>query len=228
MAGSTPVQPATARQWLNKTGGVLCEGYGLTEASPVVVCNPVDAPAWTGSVVLPLLGTELRLLDDAGQTMSPGTAGDIALRGPQVMAGCWQRPEATARVMTADGFFRTGNIGLLADDGRLHLVERQRDTIFVSGFSTHPSEVDGVVTQIPGVGECAAVALHDAQAGEAVKLVVVKAPHQHPPGRSRCSRALRSPPDGLQASAGGAISRRPAEDGGRQAHAPGFAQAWVA
>lgn len=175
VSGSTPVQQATARLWLNKTGGVLCEVYGLTEASPVVTCNPVDAPGWTGSIGLPLPGTELRLLDDAGQAVPAGTVGEIAVRGPQVMAGYWQRPDATARVMTADGFLRTGDIGLLAEDGQLHLVDRKHDTIFVSGCHVYPSEVEDVVTLMPGVAECAAVALPDAHVGEAVKLLVVKA-----------------------------------------------------
>jgi long-chain acyl-CoA synthetase len=175
VGGSSPLRQATARLWQQKTGSVLCEGYGLTEASPVLTCNPVDAPGWTGSIGLPLPGTELRLLDDAGNPVPQGTAGEIAVRGPQVMAGYWQRPEATARVMTADGFFRTGDIGRLAEDGQLHLVDRKRDTILVSGFSVYPSEVEGVVTQMPGVAECAAVALRDARVGEAVKLVVVKA-----------------------------------------------------
>ncbi len=175
VGGSTPVQQATAQLWQQRTGSALCEGYGLTETSPVVTCNPVDAPTWTGSIGLPLPGTELRLLDDQGQAVDPGMAGEIAVRGPQVMAGYWQRPEATARVMTADGFFRTGDIGVLDDAGQLRLVDRKRDTIFVSGFNVYPSEVEGVVTQLPGVAECAAVALRDARVGEAVRLVVVKA-----------------------------------------------------
>ncbi len=175
VGGSSPVQQATARLWQHRTGTALCEGYGLTEASPVVTCNPVDAPAWTGSIGLPLPGTEIALLDDTGEPVPAGTAGEIAVRGPQVMAGYWQRPEATARVMTADGYFRTGDIGLIDEAGQLRLVDRKRDTIFVSGFNVYPSEVEDVVTRLPGVAECAAVALRDVRVGEAVKLVVVKA-----------------------------------------------------
>ena len=123
----------------------------------------------------------------------------MAVRGPQVMAGYWQRPEATARVMTADGFFRTGDIGLLADDGQLHLVYRKRDTIFVSGFSIYPSEVKDVVTQMTGVAECAAVALHDGHAGEAVKLVVVKAdPASTPPNEADVRAHCEAHPTGCK------------------------------
>jgi long-chain acyl-CoA synthetase len=175
VGGSMPVRQATARLWLHKTGCVLCEGYGLTETSPAVTCTPVDGPGWNGSIGMPLPGTELRLLDEAGQPVPLGTAGEIAVRGPQVMAGYWQRPEETARVMTAEGFFRTGDIGVQDEYGALRLVDRKKDTIFVSGFNVYPSEVERVVTQMPGVAECAAVAQRDARVGETVKLVVVKA-----------------------------------------------------
>ncbi len=174
VGGSMPVQQATARLWLHKTGCVLSEGYGLTETSPAVTCTPVDGPGWNGSIGLPLPGTELRLLDEAGQPVALGTAGEIAVRGPQVMAGYWQRPEETARVMTADGFFRTGDIGVQDEHGALRLVDRKKDTILVSGFNVYPSEVERVVTQLPGVAECAAVAQQDARVGETVKIVVVK------------------------------------------------------
>jgi long-chain acyl-CoA synthetase len=175
VGGSMPVRQATARLWLYKTGCVLSEGYGLTETSPAVSCTPVDGPGWNGSIGLPLPDTELRLLDEMGQPVPLGTAGEIAVRGPQVMAGYWQRPEETARVMTADGFFRTGDIGVQDEYGALRLVDRKKDTILVSGFNVYPSEVERIVTQMPGVAECAAVALPDARVGEAVKLVVVKA-----------------------------------------------------
>ncbi len=174
VGGSMPVQQSTARLWRHQTGCVLSEGYGLTETSPAVTCTPVDGPGWDGSIGLPLPGTELRLLDEAGQPVALGTAGEIAVRGPQVMAGYWQRPEETARVMTADGFFRTGDIGVQDEHGALRLVDRKKDTILVSGFNVYPSEVERVVTQLPGVAECAAVAQQDARVGETVKIVVVK------------------------------------------------------
>jgi long-chain acyl-CoA synthetase len=118
--------------------------------------------------------TELKLLDDDGQEVPPGTPGEIAIRGPQVMAGYWQRPDETAKVMTADGFFRTGDIGTVDARGYFKIVDRKKDMILVSGFNVYPNEVEDVITQMPGVLECAAVGIPDAKAGEAVKVVVVK------------------------------------------------------
>jgi long-chain acyl-CoA synthetase len=175
VAGSAPLRCVTALRWAQCTGRPLHEGYGLTEASPAVSCTPVDGPGWDGSIGQPLPDTEWRLVDEAGERVPPGVPGEILVRGPQLMAGYWQRPEETARVMTADGFFRTGDIGVLDEHGALRLVDRKKDTILVSGFNVYPSEVEGVVTQLPGVAECAAVALRDARVGEAVKLIVVKA-----------------------------------------------------
>jgi long-chain acyl-CoA synthetase len=174
VSGSTALREATARLWLQRTGCAICEGYGLTETGPAVTCNPVDTRLWSGSVGLPLAGTELRLLDDRGDEVPPGTPGEIAIRGPQVMAGYWQRPDDTARAMTADGFFRSGDIGVHDELGHLRLVDRKKDTILVSGFNVYPNEVEGVVTQMAGVLECAAVGMPDARVGEAVKLLVVK------------------------------------------------------
>lgn len=180
VSGSEPLQAETVRRWRRCTGLPLFEGYGLTEASPVVSCTPVDGTGWDGSIgqLLPL--TECRLIDDAGDPVAPGTTGEIAVRGPQLMAGYWQRPEETARVMTPEGFFRTGDIGVQDEHGAIRLVDRKKDTILVSGFNVYPSEVEGVVTQLPGVAECAAVALRDARVGEAVKLFVVKADPSSP------------------------------------------------
>lgn len=175
VGGSAPVRCVTALRWAQCTGRPLHEGYGLTEACPAVSCTPVDGPGWDGSIGAPLPGTEWRLLDEAGEPVPPGAPGEIAVRGPQLMAGYWQRPEETARVMTADGFFRTGDIGLQDAYGAVRLVDRKKDTILVSGFNVYPSEVEDVVTQLPGVAECAAVALRDGRVGETVKLIVVKA-----------------------------------------------------
>jgi long-chain acyl-CoA synthetase len=174
VGGGMAVQQATARLWLEKTGCPICEGYGLSETSPSATCNPVDATAYSGNIGLPMPNTELKLLDDDGQEVPLGTPGEIAIRGPQVMAGYWQRPDETAKVMTADGFFRTGDIGTVDARGYFKIVDRKKDMILVSGFNVYPNEVEDVITQMPGVLECAAVGIPDAKAGEAVKVVVVK------------------------------------------------------
>jgi len=174
VGGGMAVQQATARLWLEKTGCPICEGYGLSETSPSATCNPVDATAYSGNIGLPMPSTELRLLDDDGNEVALGTPGEIAIKGPQVMAGYWQRPDETAKVMTTDGFFRTGDIGIVDERGYFKIVDRKKDMILVSGFNVYPNEVEDVITQMPGVLECAAVGVPDAKAGEAVKVVVVK------------------------------------------------------
>jgi long-chain acyl-CoA synthetase len=174
VGGGMAVQQATARLWLEKTGCPICEGYGLSETSPSATCNPVDSTAYSGNIGLPMPGTELKLLDDDGREVPPGMPGEIAIKGPQVMAGYWQRPDETAKVMTADGFFRTGDIATVDERGSFRIVDRKKDMILVSGFNVYPNEVEDVITQMPGVLECAAVGVPDAKAGEAVKVVVVK------------------------------------------------------
>ena len=174
VGGGMAVQQATARLWLQKTGCPICEGYGLSETSPSATCNPVDATAYSGNIGLPMPNTELALLDDDGREVPMGTPGEIAIRGPQVMAGYWQRPDETAKVMTADGFFRTGDIGVVDERGYFRIVDRKKDMILVSGFNVYPNEVEDVITQMPGVLECAAVGIADEKAGEAVKVVVVR------------------------------------------------------
>ena len=174
VGGGMAVQQATARLWLEKTGCPICEGYGLSETSPSATCNPVDATAYSGTIGLPMPSTELTLLDDDGAEVPMGQAGEIAIRGPQVMAGYWQRPDETAKVMTADGFFRTGDIGVVDERGYFKIVDRKKDMILVSGFNVYPNEVEDVITQMPGVLECAAVGVPDDKAGEAVKAVIVK------------------------------------------------------
>ena len=168
------MQGAVAKLWLDKTGCPICEGYGLSETSPVAACNPVDNTAYTGTIGLPMPSTELTLLDDDGREVAAGQTGEIAIRGPQVMAGYWQRPDETAKVMTADGFFRTGDVGVVDDRGYFRIVDRKKDMILVSGFNVYPNEVEDVITQMPGVLECAAVGVPDDKAGEAVKVVIVK------------------------------------------------------
>ena len=174
VGGGMAVQQGTARLWLEKTGCPIVEGYGLSETSPSVACNPVDSSEYSGHIGLPLPNTELALLDDAGQEAPPGVAGEIAIRGPQVMAGYWQRPDETAKVMTRDGFFRTGDIGMVDDRGCFRIVDRKKDMILVSGFNVYPNEIEDLISSMPGVLECAAFGVPDAKAGEAVKLVVVK------------------------------------------------------
>ncbi|HEU6455209.1 MAG TPA: long-chain-fatty-acid--CoA ligase [Roseateles sp.] len=174
VGGGMAVQQATAKLWLEKTGCPIVEGYGLSETSPSASCNPTDSTAYSGTIGLPMPLTELKLLDDDGHEVPIGQAGEIAIRGPQVMAGYWQRPDETAKVMTPDGFFRTGDIGTVDERGYFKIVDRKKDMILVSGFNVYPNEVEDVLTQMPGVLECAAVGVPDAKAGEAVKVVIVK------------------------------------------------------
>jgi long-chain acyl-CoA synthetase len=174
VGGGMAVQSATAKLWLEKTGCPIVEGYGLSETSPSATCNPVDSTAYSGNIGLPMPGTELALLDDDGDEVPMGTPGEIAIRGAQVMAGYWQRPDETAKVMTANGFFRTGDIGTVDERGYFKIVDRKKDMILVSGFNVYPNEVEDVITQMPGVLECAAVGVPDEKAGEAVKVVIVK------------------------------------------------------
>ena len=175
VGGGMAVQSAVARQWFEKTGCPICEGYGLSETSPSVTCNPVTVSEYSGSIGIPLPGTWLKLIDDAGQEVTGiGQPGEIAIKGPQVMAGYWQRPDETAKVMTADGFFRTGDIGVVDERGFFKIVDRKKDMILVSGFNVFPNEIEDVVGQLPGVLECACVGMPDPKSGEAVKLVIVK------------------------------------------------------
>ena len=174
VGGGMAVTQGTARLWLDKTGCPICEGYGLSETSPSATCNPVDATAYTGTIGLPMPNTELALLDDDGHEVPMGSTGEIAIRGPQVMAGYWQRPDETAKVMTADGFFRTGDIGTVDERGYFRIVDRKKDMILVSGFNVYPNEIEDVLSQLPGILECAAVGIPDDKAGEAVKVVIVK------------------------------------------------------
>ena len=174
VGGGMAVQSAVAKLWLEKTGCPIVEGYGLSETSPSATCNPVDSTAYSGNIGMPLPSTDIRLLDDDGHDVPPGQPGEIALKGPQVMAGYWQRPDETAKVMTADGFFRTGDVGTIDERGYVKIVDRKKDMVLVSGFNVYPNEVEDVVSQLPGVLECAVVGVPDDKTGEAVKLVIVK------------------------------------------------------
>ncbi|WP_353094764.1 long-chain-fatty-acid--CoA ligase [Methylibium sp.] len=174
VGGGMAVQSATAKLWLEKTGCPIVEGYGLSETSPSATCNPVDSTAYSGNIGLPMPNTVLKLIDDDGNEVPLGTPGEIAIKGPQVMAGYWQRPDETAKAMTADGYFRSGDIGVVDERGYFRIVDRKKDMILVSGFNVYPNEVEEVVTQMPGVLECAAIGVADAKCGEAVKLVIVR------------------------------------------------------
>ncbi|MEJ7139259.1 long-chain-fatty-acid--CoA ligase [Amphibiibacter pelophylacis] len=173
LGGGMAVQSKTAKDWLARTGCAICEGYGLSETSPVVSANLVNSREFTGTIGLPLPGTDVAILDDAGQPVPDGQPGEISVRGPQVMQGYWQRPDETAKVMTPDGYFRTGDIGVLQESGRVKIVDRKKDMILVSGFNVYPNEIEDVMTQMPGVLECACVGVPDEHTGEAVKIVVV-------------------------------------------------------
>ena len=175
VGGGSAVQSAVARLWLEKTGCPICEGYGLSETSPSASCNPTTSTEYSGTIGVPLPSTWFKLLDDDGVEVNmPGPPGEIAIKGPQVMAGYWQRPDETAKVMTADGYFKTGDVGVMDERGWFKIVDRKKDMILVSGFNVYPNEVEEVVADCPGVLECAAVGIADDKSGEAVKLVVVK------------------------------------------------------
>ena len=172
--GGMAVQQATAEKWLRITGCPVVEGYGLSETSPVATVNRLDVPRFTGSIGLPIPNTEIAIRDDEGRDLPLGERGEICIRGPQVMAGYWQRPEETAQVFWPDGFFKSGDIGVMDEQGYVRIVDRKKDMILVSGFNVYPTELEQVVNLHPGVLECAAIGVPDAKSGEAVKLFVVK------------------------------------------------------
>ncbi|WP_312779542.1 long-chain-fatty-acid--CoA ligase [Acidovorax temperans] len=175
VGGGMAVQGAVAKLWLEKTGCPICEGYGLSETSPIVSCNPVTAKEFTGTIGAPLPSTIMKLLDDDGREVTTlGQSGEIAIKGPQVMAGYWQRPDETAKVMTEDGYFKSGDVGVMDARGYFKIVDRKKDMVLVSGFNVYPNEVEEVVADMPGVLECAVVGVPDEKTGEAVKLVIVK------------------------------------------------------
>jgi long-chain acyl-CoA synthetase len=172
--GGMAVQRAVAEKWLAVTGVPIIEGYGLSETSPVATCNPATAREYNGTIGLPFPNTDIAILDDAGRRVPLGEPGEIAIRGPQVMAGYWQRPDETAKVMTPDGYFRSGDVGVMDERGYIRIVDRKKDMIIVSGFNVYPNEVEGVIAMHPGVAECAAIGIPDERCGEAVKVFVVR------------------------------------------------------
>ncbi len=173
--GAAMIDVVSAR-WKAVTGSFIREGYGLSETSPVVSFNPQFIDGFTGNTGLPVPSTDVKLLDDDGREAGVGEAGEICVKGPQVMRGYWQQPEANARAFTADGYFRTGDIGVFDDKGFLKIVDRKKDMVIVSGFNVYPNEVEAVATAFPGVAECACVGVSDEKTGEALRLFVVTAP----------------------------------------------------
>jgi long-chain acyl-CoA synthetase len=172
--GGMATQKPVAEKWLAVTGCALSEGYGLSETSPTLTCNPADADRFSGSIGIPVPSTWISIRDDDGNEVPLGEAGEICAKGPQVMAGYWNRPDETAKVMTADGYFRTGDIGVMSPDGFTKIVDRKKDMILVSGFNVYPNEIEEVIASHPGVLECAVIGVQDAKSGEAVKAFIVK------------------------------------------------------
>ncbi|HSV60843.1 MAG TPA: AMP-binding protein, partial [Variovorax sp.] len=173
--GGSAIMEATSRRWQEITGQMILEGYGLSETSPVLTINMPSVGRYTGTTGLPLPSTDIKLIDAEGNEAPLGSAGEICAKGPQVMSGYWEKPEANASAFTADGYFRTGDVGVFDEKGFLKIVDRIKDMILVSGFNVYPNEIEAVATACPGVMECACIGVPDEKTGEAVALFVVKA-----------------------------------------------------
>lgn len=174
IGGGMAVQKSAANRWLELTGKPIAEGYGLSETSPVACCNTPLIDGFTGHIGLPLPGTDASIRSDDGQPLPIGEVGEICIRGPQLMAGYWNRPDETALAMTEDGFFKTGDIGWMNEQGYVKIIDRKKDMVLVSGFNVYPSEVEDVISMLPGVLECGVVGVPDEVSGEAVKAFIVK------------------------------------------------------
>jgi long-chain acyl-CoA synthetase len=172
--GGMAVQRAVNEKWKEVTGTCIIEGYGLSETSPVATCNRCDQVGFNGTIGLPVPSTEIAILDDDDNEVALGQPGEIAIRGPQVMKGYWNRPDETAKVMTANGFFKSGDVGVMDEKGYVRIVDRKKDMILVSGFNVYPNELEGVIAAHPGVLECAVIGVADEHSGEAVKVFVVR------------------------------------------------------
>ncbi len=172
--GGMAVQQSVADRWLKLTGCPIVEGYGMSETSPVATANRLDIKSFTGTIGYPLPSTEVQILDDDGKPVPLGEPGEIAIRGPQVMRGYWQREDENDKVFTPDGFFKSGDVGIMDESGSTRIVDRKKDMILVSGFNVYPNEIEGVVAAHPGVLECACIGVPDKNSGEAVKLFVVR------------------------------------------------------
>jgi len=176
IGGGAAVLPTTSAKWKALTGQDILEGYGLSETSPILTLNPMMSAAFSATVGLPFPSTDIKLLDAEDKEAAIGEPGEICARGPQVMQGYWQKPEANAAAFTADGYFRTGDIGMFDERGFLKIVDRKKDMIIVSGFNVFPNEVEAIAAACAGVAECACVGRPDAKTGEAVRLFVTRAP----------------------------------------------------
>ena len=174
VGGGMAVQQVVNDKWRQITGTGITEAYGLSETAPLATANRGDVTEFTGTIGLPVSSTEVTILDDEGRELPHGQVGEIAIRGPQVMAGYWNRPDETAKVMTPDGFFKTGDVGIMDDNGYVKIVDRKKDMILVSGFNVYPNELEGVIAAHPGVLECAVIGVPDEHSGEAVKVFVVR------------------------------------------------------
>jgi long-chain acyl-CoA synthetase len=174
VGGGMAVQETVAKQWQSVTGKPIVQAYGLTETSPAAIINPLESTEFNGSIGLPIPSTEIRICDDEGKDVKPGSPGEICIRGPQVMEGYWQNEEETANVMLAGGWFRSGDIGRMDEDGYVYIEDRKKDMILVSGFNVFPNEIEGVVVAMEGVLEAAAIGLPDEHSGEVVKLFLVR------------------------------------------------------
>ncbi|CUI05901.1 long-chain fatty acid--CoA ligase [Massilia antarctica] len=172
--GGMATQQIVNDKWKKATGTCIIEGYGLSETSPVATCNRSDLTEFTGHIGMPVPSTDIAILDDDGKPVAQGQPGEIAIRGPQVMAGYWNRPDETAKVMTADGFFKSGDVGVMDEHGFVKIVDRKKDMILVSGFNVYPNELEEVIAKHPGVLECACIGVPDEHSGEAVKVFVVR------------------------------------------------------
>lgn len=168
------VQKVVAERWKQVTGKPLIEAYGLTETSPAACVNPMTLKEYNGYIGLPIPSTEVEIKDDNGKSLPLGEIGEICIRGPQVMQGYWKRPEETAKVFTHDGFFKTGDLGFMTEEGFVKIVDRKKDMILVSGFNVYPNELEDVIVQHPKVLEAAAIGIPDEKSGEVVKIFVVK------------------------------------------------------
>jgi long-chain acyl-CoA synthetase len=174
VGGGMALQDSTAIRWRELTGKRLIEGYGLTETSPVACCNPTDGSDQIGTIGLPVPSTEVKIIDEKNAEVALGQIGELCIRGPQVMAGYWQRPDETALVMLDGGWLKTGDVAMITSQGFVKIVDRKKDMILVSGFNVYPNEIENVVSQHPKVLEVAAVGLQDPHSGEVVKIFVVK------------------------------------------------------
>ena len=174
LGGGMATQKAVADKWMALTGCAIVEGYGLSETSPVVSSNLSTLNGFTGTIGLPIPSTEIAIRDDEGKDVPAGESGEICIRGPQVMAGYWQRPEETAKVMTADGFFKSGDVGIMDENGYTRIVDRKKDMVLVSGFNVYPSEIEEVAMTCPGVMEAAVIGVPDEHSGEVPKIFIVK------------------------------------------------------